>query len=297
MAATEFPAIAFAVDDNYCLPLLVAWQSLRETNPGLAREVPVVVLHEGLSAGSAARIEFHARRLGLDASLRPARLPDLPYNVAFGGARANYLRLAIPDALTGHDRVLYLDADLVIRDDLGPLLRADLRGMPIGAVRDPVNPTYESGQALPGWQALGIPGHREYFNSGVLVIDQPAATRADLFGRALDMVAKHPQMLRLWDQDALNVAAGDRWHRLPGRWNSVPFSALVRTPWIRYKAASVTPLADLIAAEDDAAITHYVSPAKPWKGLLPRGAANDLYQRQATAVLAAEDALGPATLH
>jgi UDP-D-galactose:(glucosyl)LPS alpha-1,3-D-galactosyltransferase len=285
--------IVFAIDDAYCLPLLVAWQSLYETNRELLPGLDVVVLHEQLGDESAGRLEFHARRLGLRTGLVAASLPDLPYNVSYGGTRANYLRLAIPDALRGQDRVLYVDADVVIRGDLNPLLGADLHGMPLGAVRDQVNPTYELGSALPGWQSLGIPGHREYFSSGVLVIDLVAAGREDVFGRALQVVAEHPEQLRLWDQDALNVAAADRWYRLPDRWNSAPFSALTRTPWIRYRAERLVPLADLIAAEDQAVITHYVSPSKPWKGLLPEGTANALYQRHVGAVLAAEDVPGP----
>ena len=80
--------------------------------------------------------------------------------------------------------------------------------------------------------------------------------------------------------------------RRPGHWNTVPFSALIRTPWIRYRAEHVVPLADLIAAEDQAAIVHYVSPSKPWKGLLPHGAARDLFQQHADAVWAAEHTPG-----
>lgn len=291
LGKAELPTIVFAIDDAFSLPLAVAWQSLCETNAGLLPALDIVVLHERLGDASVARLEFHARRLGLRPAMVTARLPDLPYNLAYGGTRANYLRLAIPEVLAGRDRVVYLDADVVIRGDLSPLLSDDLGGMPLGAVRDQVNPVYEIGAALPGWDSLGIPGDREYFNSGVLVIDVAAAVREDLFGRAFAVVAAHSGQLRLWDQDALNVAAADRWHRLPTCWNSAPLSALTRTPWVRYRAEHVRPLADLIAAEEQAVITHYISPSKPWRGLLPDGPANALYERYASPVLAAEQAI------
>ena len=282
------PTIVFAIDDAYCLPLTVAWQSLCSTNKRLIPSLDLVVLYEELTAATLARLAFHASRLGLRMTTVRATLPELAYNTEYGGQTANYLRLAIPEALPGRSRVLYLDADVVIDADLTPLLYADLNGMPLGAVRDPVNPTYELGHAFPGWKELGIPGDREYFNSGVLVIDLAAADRENLFPRAFEVVAGHAAQLRLWDQDALNVAAAGRWHRLPTRWNTAPLSALTRTPWIRYRAEHLVPLADLIAAEAQAAIVHYVSPSKPWLGLLPSGPASELFQRHADAVLAAE---------
>lgn len=287
------PTIVFAIDDAFWRPLTVAWQSLSETNAGLLPTLDIVVLHERLSDASVARLEFHARRLGLRLAMVTARLPNLPYNLAYGGTRANYLRLAIPEVLAGEDRVLYLDADVVIRGDLSLLFSEDLGGLPLGAVRDQVNPVYEIGAALPDWDSLGIPGSREYFNSGVLVIDVAAATREDVFGRAFEVVTDHSSHLRLWDQDALNVAAANRWHRLPMCWNSAPLSALTRTPWVRYRAEHVMPLTDIVAAEDQAVITHYISPSKPWRGLLPDGPANALYQRYANPVLAAEQAMVP----
>lgn len=276
------------MNDDYCLPLLVAWQSLCESSREVLSDLRVAVLFEKLADSSTELLTFHARRLGLRLELRPYELPDLPYNIRHGGTRANYGRLTIGTVFAECGRVLYLDADVVVRDDLRLLLDADLAGEPFAAVRDPVNPTYEFGSALPGWPQLGIPADREYFNSGVLLFDVAACSDSDLFGRAFRAVAEHPEQLRLWDQDALNLAADDRWLRLPMRWNTVPFSALLRTPWIRYRAEKLMPVSALVAAEDSAAIMHYVSPSKPWKNLLPAGPANELYQGHLDTVRAAE---------
>jgi hypothetical protein len=97
--------IVFAVDDSYRVPLLVALESLCVAQPAGARGLTVVVLHEGLAAATRADIAAVASAHGLDLVLRRAELPDLPYNTAFGGARANYLRLAIPAAVAAAGRV------------------------------------------------------------------------------------------------------------------------------------------------------------------------------------------------
>lgn len=272
--------VVFAIDDAYCEPLLVAILSLSRNNPRhIVDNLDIVVLHEDISEASRREILRCADTMGIKIELRRAMLPDLPFNTAYGGSRANYLRLAIPETVGERDRVLYLDSDIIVLTDITPLLNIDLQGMPIGAVRDSLNPTLATGNALTGWQRLGLGGNQEYFNSGVMIIDLPACRSDGLFTRAYEAVADYSEHLRLWDQDALNIAAANSWYRLARRWNTIPFSSLRRTPWIRYKAEHIISAEQLMADENEAAIMHYVSPSKPWRGLLPSGYANDLYQK------------------
>lgn len=276
--------LVFAIDDAYREPLLVALYSLWRSNRTLAGGLDIVVLHEDLSDAVRDQILRCGEALGLNVDVRRAVLPALNFNTAFGGARANYLRLAIPETVASSPRVIYLDADTLIIGDISPLLEAGLDGHPVGAVRDAINPTLASGKALPCWPQLGLDGAQEYFNSGVMVLDLPACARERVFERSFEMVAEHGAMLRLWDQDALNLAAADRWCRLPRMWNSIPFSALIRTPWLKYQAEHILPAEQLIADERTARILHFVSPAKPWRNLLPRGHARDLYQQHRDAL-------------
>ncbi|WP_304450684.1 glycosyltransferase family 8 protein [Nocardiopsis sp. YSL2] len=280
--------MAFAVDEKYCLPLTVAWQSLRERDHNLVSSLDIRVLHTGLPQASQRRLADHASRLGIEIRLHRVDLPAMEYPVAFGGAHANYLRMLLPRILPEVGRVLYLDADLLVLGDLREVLNADLHGACIGAVRDPANPAYRFGKAMPGWEELGIPGDREYFNSGLMLIDLERSREEGLFERGFRFVEECPQHIRLWDQDALNWAADDRWERFPAEWNAFPFSALNRTPWIRYKAEELMPMERLLAVEDGARVLHFASPAKPWTGSLPVGHASSLYRDYLDPVLAAD---------
>ncbi|MBE2997223.1 glycosyltransferase family 8 protein [Nocardiopsis sp. HNM0947] len=280
--------VAFAVDENYCLPLTVAWQSLRDCAPDLVPALDVRVLHTGLSGASLRRLTGHAARLGICVRFHHVHLPVMEYPVAFGGAHANYLRMLLPRVLPEVGRVLYLDSDLLVLGDLREVLDTDLRGSCIGAVRDPVNPAYRFGKAMPGWVELGIPGDREYFNSGLMLIDLDRSREEGFFERGFVFVEEYPQHIRLWDQDALNWAADDRWERFPAEWNAFPFSALNRTPWVRYTAEDLMPMGRLLDAEVGARVLHYASPAKPWMGLLPSGRASSLYHEYLDPVLSAD---------
>jgi lipopolysaccharide biosynthesis glycosyltransferase len=279
--------IAFAINEDYCFPLTVAWHSLRATNPEISNGLQVDVLYEELSETSLERLAWHAERLDLHVTFRPIRLESIDYPTMFGGARAMYIRLAIPD-IYDSGRVLYLDADLIVRGSLAGLLETDLNGAPIAAVRDPLHPLVSSGEALPGWAELGIPREREYFNSGVMLVDVTACRQAGIGPRALEFIAAHPEHIRLWEQDALNWAVEDHWRRLDRRWNAFPVSALVRTRWVSETSENKERLRDLMALEARAAILHYVTPTKPWQDSYPPGEAAAIYDEHMQSVLAAD---------
>lgn len=47
-----------------------------------------------------------------------------------------YGRLLLPKLLSNYSRAIYLDVDIVVREDLGNLFAVDLKGNLVGAVKD-----------------------------------------------------------------------------------------------------------------------------------------------------------------
>ncbi|MFC1416687.1 glycosyltransferase family 8 protein [Streptacidiphilus cavernicola] len=270
--------LVFAVNDDFALPLATALQSLADCAPELMDRIDIRVLHDDLSTAAQDGLRRHADRLGTRLAFHRVEQPELAYNLEFGGTHAHYLRLQIAHTLREESRVLYCDADVLFLASPEPLLRTGTGGLPVAAVRDPTNPRYRGGQAMPGWEQLGVDGDEEYFNSGVMLFDLEVCAREQLFERAYAFIHEHPDSLRFWDQDALNWAARHRWTPLERHWNTFPLSALFQTEWMFYTADDVVPRATLIAEEPRARILHYVSPAKPWKPGFPPGWADDLYR-------------------
>ncbi|SEH01772.1 Lipopolysaccharide biosynthesis protein, LPS:glycosyltransferase [Nonomuraea solani] len=282
--------IVCCVDDGYVRPLTVLLQSLAAV-PGNAG-LRIWVLHENLSFRSRALLHRHGDRLGLDVGLRPIT-PAAAGPVSGWVSEAVYLRLEIGQTLGDQERVLYLDADILVLGELRPLLLTDLGSAALGAVRDAQNPVIGAGIALPGWAELRLPHGRDYFNSGVMLMDLPVCERQGLFTDARRFLIERPDKVVLWDQDALNVAAADRWLRLERRWNTFALSALAAQPGYRHADAEpYEPLATLLADEPHAAILHYAGPAKPWQQDYPPGRLKDTYQRFLQAVVKAESDAG-----
>jgi lipopolysaccharide biosynthesis glycosyltransferase len=133
--------------------------------------------------------------------------------------RAAYLRLHF-DSLFGpeHDRLVYFDADTRVLASLEPLIEADLRGQPVGAVHDFIY--YVTGHIHRRRRELYLAQDGPYLQSGVMVFDWPATLATDILGRARQFLKDHPDRCReAPDQDALNAALKDHWTPLDPRWN------------------------------------------------------------------------------
>ncbi|HVT34307.1 MAG TPA: glycosyltransferase family 8 protein [Nevskiaceae bacterium] len=127
-----------------------------------------------------------------------------------------WYRMFLPELLPEVARVLYVDCDILAATDLVPLLTTDLQGLPLGAVRNVFDPPSRHRP-----QQLGLTSARDYFNSGVLLMDLAAWRREGWAQRVLDIARQRHSELLWPDQDALNLAFAGRWLPLHPRWNAM----------------------------------------------------------------------------
>lgn len=164
-----------------------------------------------------------------------------------------WYRTMLPERLPELDRILYLDVDMLVVDDLRPLWDEDLRSRVLAAV---TNVTPRMHRAWP--ETLGITDPQRYFNSGVMLMDlarmraDGASERLIGFGQGRD--------LKWWDQDALNVIYGNERLPLHPRWNCM--NSLFLLP----EARELFEPATIDEARRNPAIVHFEGPgaAKPW---------------------------------
>ena len=156
------------------------------------------------------------------------------YPLAGHQTKITFARLYLHELLNDVARVIYLDVDMIVRRDLADLFNVDLHGKPIAAVIDyPMvllaeqrgvlgtpNIQYRADEYI--CKTLGMKNAKNYFNSGLLVIDlaQYAASGAlERIERFL-MQKEPPRVFN--DQDALNVALEENVEFLDPRWNCMP---------------------------------------------------------------------------
>ena len=232
--------ILFCTDAAYLQHTAVAVASLLANNA--ARRFTITVSIDGAAPEATTAIRDMVRGFG-NACIRfpvfdPARLAGLPAGRHF--TTTMYQRLFAPALYPDKvERVLYLDGDLVVCDDISPLWTAPLEDHPLAGVPDP---------ALPDGEV----------NSGVLILNLAAWRREDATSRLLGYVRNHATTLEYPDQQALNAVFAGRILKLPSRWN---FHAGAAELGATRLGISRAEFADLRRRPG---IVHYTTNRKPW---------------------------------
>jgi len=263
---SKFVDIAAAIDSRYLLPLVTTiFSAWRRLDAGY--RIRLHVLHGDLTAADESFLHLKLDRvldLSTYAVADPLRLSRR--NRHFSSA--NLLRLQIAETLTEMTgRVLYLDADVLVLEDLSSLIQQGDHRFPISAVIDTNHPhgsarlhpspsVSESGAAPPG-----------YFNAGVMVINLDLWRREELGIRATDIARGVGQSLPYLDQDILNVLCAGRWRRLPARWNRL----------IERRGGRLLGT-DGGDSCPDSGVLHYCGSTKPWQDHFPGGWLRQLYE-------------------
>lgn len=125
-----------------------------------------------------------------------------------------WYRVVLPTLLFNVDRVLWLDADTLVRGDIEPLWSTNLGGAPLAACPNPI---------LYGFQSLiarlGVRDRSLYFNSGVMLMNLKRMRDEGYRSTLLALGREHFQYIRFADQDVLNAAYAHRYLKLHMRWN------------------------------------------------------------------------------
>lgn len=247
--------LACAADDRYAPFCAALLHSVLERHA--PRQVRMHFLHRpAFSQASRRRLDELAARFGATIhriEISDARLDGLPTLDRIGAE--TWFRVLLPELLPDVERVLYLDADALVVDDLGPLWETPMGEHAVAAVANVFEP----------WHAqrpveLGLPPGVPYFNAGVLLMNLAAWRAQDLGNKLLAYARAHAQSLTWSDQDALNAVLGPGHLTLHPRWNCQ--NSIFYWP----SARDVFGDAQVDEALGRPAIVHFEGPgpAKPW---------------------------------
>lgn len=160
---------------------------------------------------------------------------------------ATYYRIFIPELLGDEiKKAIYLDSDIVVKDDIAKLWKFDIGEQILGVVHDFAG-AYRR-------KELEIPDEYSYFNAGVLLINLEAWRKSNLTSKLIRFIKGNPEKLKFHDQDALNALLYNTVKYLPYRWN-------VQTPIFQQQ---IIEDSDLQQAIKSPAIIHYTTASKPW---------------------------------
>ena len=241
----EIP-VFFAVDYKYAPMLGVTLKSmLQNASKDYFYKVYVLTtnladdLKEKVHASTDAQnasIEFISLKEKLDAYSNMFHLRDYY-------SQETYFRLFIASLYPEYDKVLYLDSDLLILDDISKMYNTELGDNLLGAaVEETVLTINEFGEYVE--KALGVK-RENYFNAGIILINAKKFREEKIQEKFVKLLNRFPFRIAQ-DQDYLNVLCKDRVVPFDLGWNKTSFE---------------NPAFD----DKDLKIVHYKMMWRPWK--------------------------------
>ena len=260
--------IVLCSDDNYAQHIAVVMASIMAKTK---ERVCFYVINDNISKDKIEKLKNTADTFKAQIEFITVS-EDKFINVYLSGhvSKAAYFRLALADILRNDiEKVIYLDVDLLVFDDINKLWQIDLENLPLAAVPD--YGIMASGRLCKQKkQVIGLPVGEKYFNSGVLVVNLKEWRKEDYTKQILEIINNN--QFPHHDQDALNKLFMHKWKELELRWNVIPpiyylFNKVVFNKKLRNSA---------LKAKSDIAILHYAGSYKPWQFKMYNGF-NDKY--------------------
>lgn len=265
-----------AADENYAMSLCVTLRTAAE-NLQLDHKLRAFVIDGGITDESWERIESSVEPFGVEIErILPDKDRVAGFAISHHITHTAYFRLLAAEWLPEDvSKVIYLDADLLICDDLVELWELEEHDYFCWAVPDIACPHVDARKAqinfrksmpylaslspIPNYRDLGLDGSASYFNSGVMVMYLDRWRDENASARLVECLKENEQHVWCWDQYALNVVFAGRWGRLPLRWNqgahAFEYPSLNHAPFDRGEFEEML---------SRPAVIHYTTEWKPW---------------------------------
>lgn len=219
----EIP-IFFAVDDNYIPFLGVALKSLIE-NASKDYKYTIKILYTAVSDSNIKKIMknenecFNIEFVNLSSEVEKIR--DKLYTRDYF-SNTTYYRLLIPELYPEFNKVLYLDSDIVVLNDITKLYKTNIENKLLAAAPDDVIQTIDVFRNY-AEKVVGVSNYENYFNAGILVMNLKEL-RASKFKERFMYLLSTTKFSVAQDQDYLNRLCKGNIVLIPKTWNKMPVS-------------------------------------------------------------------------
>ena len=163
-----------------------------------------------------------------------------------------FMTMFLPEEI---HKVIYLDCDMVVCENLHSLWEENIDEYAVGAVDE-----YAVGAVdeYTVGKRVGYDAKYGYFNSGMLLVNLDYWRNNNVTSLFVEYIKNNPQKLRFADQDVLNSIFYDNKKNLPIRYN-------LTTDMLRNDLQiSSEYFAEIDAAYQNPTIIHFIMPDRPW---------------------------------
>lgn len=205
--------ICFSTDNKYVQHCATAMASLLK-NCDVESKIKFFILDGGISEVNKKNIEKLSDIKDFEIEyydMTKIDFSDLPLNRSRISV-ATYYRLYLLDILPQDvQKLIYLDCDIIVKDDITKLWQTDVSDYYAGVIEDE--------GSISQLKRLGLPLDYKYFNAGVILFNIAKLRTFDLKKCCFEYYEKNKEVIILQDQDILNGVFYGKCKFLDLRWN------------------------------------------------------------------------------
>ncbi len=234
--------ILSTIDKNYFNQYKVLIISILE-NTSYEKDVIFYLGEKDLDKKQKENLKEHIKKYGAKINfIKKPEVDFLKYNHRKHISEVTHYRTAILENMD-IKKIIYLDPDIVVLDDIKKLFDKNLEGKTIGGVKDYI---------------MGLREENNYFNAGVLLIDVPKWKENNYGRRCIEYLEKNHDKLSCENQDTMNIVTKNDKKFLDLRWN--------RQKWIWDDTAKGMRILKNKYKEliKNPSLIHYTGKIKPW---------------------------------
>lgn len=247
---TEKINIISASDDNYSQHLGVMLYSLFKNHLG-DKKIDVYIIDGDISSENKYKLEGIGKRFNVIISFLEINTEIYrEFKISHHFTPATYYRISIPELLDSSiKKVIYLDCDLIVKEDISKLWNIDISKYFIAAVETSKFNRHTD---------LQMPINSRYFNSGVMLINLEKWRQYNIGEKVRNFIINNSEKLINLDQDALNAILYNKWKELPLKWNQPTNIFEIEKNETNFSKK------DFDEAIKNPSIIHYTTSSKPW---------------------------------
>ncbi len=220
-------SIVVASDNHYAILIAALLKSI-EVNHKTSEHIDFHIIDDGISAETKKKLNTVAdpERVTLKWFASKDVIPadsSIPVDSSSFPLTA-YLRVFSPYIVNQDtEKLIYLDVDTIVQDDISKLWNTSIGDYTIGAIQDVGKTVDCEWGGVPNYKELGLAADTKYFNSGVLLINVKKWRAENISSQVISALTEHKKHVRLADQYGMNVIMANKWFQLDPKWNWFAF--------------------------------------------------------------------------
>ena len=252
-------------DDNYSQHLGVMLYSLFEHHINYNNKIDVFVIDGGISEENKIKIEDIGKEF-----ITPIKFLKIDkkiyqnFKISHHLNHSIYYRISIPELLNSSTKkIIYVDCDLIFKEDISKLWEIDISECFMAAVEDPKFNRYID---------LQMPINSKYFNTGVMLINLEKWRKNNISEKVRKFIKNNSEKIILWDQDGFNAILYNKWKELPPKWNQQTIMFEIGADETNFSKK------EFMEAIKNPSIIHYTTSSKPWQYTNEHPLKNEYYK-------------------